>query len=220
MKFAVVSIVPLLATFAALVSGDCPEVAVQENFDLDAYISAPWYVQEQAVVEYLPRENFFCVRAQYSKVGGWFKQTFWGYTIRVDNQARDAAGNPFGGGLCAYQTNSHEEPAKLAVAPCFLPTFLAGPYWVLAFEEGENGYALISGGQPTIDTGNGCVTGDGINNSGLWVFTRAKERNEEVVAKVRDIAVAKGFDISVLEPVEQANCEYDGGRRLGNQLRG
>ena len=34
---------------------------------------------------------------------------------------------------------------KLEVAPCFLPTALAGPYWVLDYSE-EEGYALISGG--------------------------------------------------------------------------
>lgn len=36
---------------------------------------------------------------------------------------------------------------KLEVAPCFLPTALAGPYWVLDYSE-EEGYALISGGEP------------------------------------------------------------------------
>ena len=36
---------------------------------------------------------------------------------------------------------------KLEVAPCFLPTALAGPYWVLDYSE-EEGYALISGGGP------------------------------------------------------------------------
>lgn len=33
---------------------------------------------------------------------------------------------------------------KLEVAPCFLPTVAAGPYWVLDYSE-EEGYALISG---------------------------------------------------------------------------
>jgi hypothetical protein len=33
---------------------------------------------------------------------------------------------------------------KLEVAPCFLPTVAAGPYWVLEYSE-EEGYALISG---------------------------------------------------------------------------
>lgn len=41
-----------------------------------------------------------------------------------------------------------------------------GPYWVLAYSESE-GYAIVSGGNPTIPTENGlCKTGSGVNNSG------------------------------------------------------
>ena len=40
---------------------------------------------------------------------------------------------------------------KLEVAPCFLPTALAGPYWVLDYSE-EEGYALISGGGRFVET--------------------------------------------------------------------
>ncbi|KAL7569219.1 hypothetical protein ACA910_016775 [Epithemia clementina (nom. ined.)] len=199
----------LAIVFAASVAADeCLEVAVQDNFDLNAYISAPWYIQEQAVVEYLPLEKFFCVRARYSKIVGWFgEKTFWGYTILVNNEAQDSAGKRFGGELCAFQKG--EEPAKLAVAPCLVPTWYAGDYWVVAYKEGPDGYALVSGGQPTLPTGNGCRTGDGINQSGLWVFTRAKERNEMVIDNVRQIALHKGFDITVLEKVHHENCKYN-----------
>ena len=57
------------------------------------------------------------------------------------------------------------------MAPCFLPKFAAGPYWVLEYNE-EEGYALISGGQPTTETPAGCKNGEGKNNSGLWIFSR------------------------------------------------
>ena len=213
----VLLLVPLVTTATFFQEdGDCPEVAVPKDFDLDQYISLPWHVQEQAVVAYQPEENFFCVRARYRKVGGWFGRTFWGYSVLVDNEAQDKDGKQSGGGgLCAYQTNKKEEPGKLAVAPCFLPRIFVGPYWVIAFEEGEFGYALVSGGQPTIKTENGCRTGDGINNSGLWIFTRQEQRNDTVVDAVRQIAVAQGFDVSVLLNVSQAGCVYNDRRRLG-----
>lgn len=205
MRLFALCFIPLLTALAA---AGCPEVEVQEGFNLNRYISAPWYVQEQAVVDYQPREQFYCVRARYSRVGGWSKRTFWGYTINVNNQAQDASGESFGGRLCAYQTKKN--PAKLAVAPCFLPRAAAGPYWVVAYKEGKDGYALVSGGQPTIESKPGlCRTGDGINNSGLWIFTRAKARNQTVVNTVRQIARNKGFDLSVLFNVTQTGCVYN-----------
>ena len=103
--------------------------------------------------------------------------------------------------MCAYQTgDSGTDLSKLEVAPCFLPKYFAGPYWIVAYNETE-GYALISGGQPTIVTDDGCKSGDGTNNSGLWIFTRSQERDTELVAKVRTIASEAGFDLSVLNDV-------------------
>ncbi|KAL7569218.1 hypothetical protein ACA910_016774 [Epithemia clementina (nom. ined.)] len=210
MKLALLSITPILtALFVSFVSSDeCLEVAVQDNFDLNAYMSAPWYVQEQADGEYLPVEKFFCVRSKLKKIGGWFERSIMGYTIVVHNEAQDKKGNHYNGELCAHQTNKDEEPAKLAVAPCLVPTWSAGAYWVVAYREGYNGYALVSGGQPSEETGNGCRTGTGKNQVGLLVLTRARSRNEEVVSKVREIAAHKGFDVTVLKKVEQENCNY------------
>merc|ERR1712151_1024338 len=94
---------------------------------------------------------------------------------------------------------------KLAVAPCWLPSLTAGPYWVLAFDDSE-GYALISGGAPTKVAAGGCQTGSGINKAGLWVFTRQQTRNEALVQKIRGIASSKGFDLSVLNDVDNTAC--------------
>merc|ERR1711865_696780 len=82
------------------------------------------------------------------------------------------------GGLCA--DFDKDMPSQLGVAPCFLPQWFAGPYWIVSYREGaKDGYALVSGGQPEnviegeTDCGAGgaepcCKTGDGVNNSGLW----------------------------------------------------
>merc|ERR1712125_55650 len=75
--------------------------------------------------------------------------TFWGYTVAGNNYAQNEDGDAFGGPLCAKEDTAENNPAKLQVAPCFLPPIVAGDYWVVAYNEDE-AYALISGGQPTV----------------------------------------------------------------------
>jgi lipocalin len=183
-------------------SGGCKTVEPVENFDLNAYISNPWYVHQQAVTAYSPEGQNYCVRAQYSRKTNF---NFWGYKVDVDNYAQDINGNVFGGGLCARQTRDGD--SKLVVAPCWLPSFFAGPYWVVAYDEAE-GYALISGGQPTEGPNEQglCTTGSGINNAGLWIFSRSSERDDALITKVRGIAEDAGFDLSVLGDVDQTGC--------------
>lgn len=185
---------------------ECKNVTTVDNFDIITYASAPWYVHQQAENSYSPIANNYCVRAEYDL----FEQpTFlWGYTIDVQNQAQNEFGNDVSASLCAYQTDE-TELSKLAVAPCWLPKIFAGPYWVVAYNENE-GYALISGGQPTIvseGTDGLCTSGEGINNSGLWIFSRSQLRNETLVSTVRDIAEAAGFDLTVLNDVDQTDCD-------------
>ena len=98
------------------------------------------------------------------------KKSFGGYEVGVHNHAEEVDGTVHDSGdkICAKGTDD-EDTANLKVVPCFLPTFLVGPYWVLAYDEDE-GYALVSGGQPTIKTPDGCKNGSGTNNSGLWMF--------------------------------------------------
>ena len=133
------------------------------------------------------------------------------------------------GDLCAYQTDLNSIPSlsvgsKLAVAPCFLPKGFSGPYWIVAYDDeysnndegGIGGYALISGGAPDLKSYNangdfiGCSTGRGINNSGLWIFSRSPYRDEALIAYVRNLAMDMGFDVNVLNDVDQSSetCGY------------
>jgi len=172
-----------------------------------AYASAPWYVHKQAVTSYSPIEWNYCTKATYRVRR---RETFlWGYTIDVDNYAEDINGTVFGGPLCAAVDDGEEEDSsKLAVAPCFLPKLFTGPYWVVHYNELE-GYALISGGQPTRETENGCTAGSRTLNSGLWIFLRTPERDNEKIAIVEQLAIDAGFDISVLNNVVHEDCSYD-----------
>uniref|UniRef100_A0A7S3Z387 Lipocalin/cytosolic fatty-acid binding domain-containing protein n=1 Tax=Lotharella globosa TaxID=91324 RepID=A0A7S3Z387_9EUKA len=180
---------------------ECKKVEVQQDFDLEKYIAQKWYIQQQQEVSYLPASQNYCVSAQYTAKSA----SIFGYTISVNNKAFEQdKSTKHEASICAAVADKND-PAKLEVAPCFLPKFAAGPYWVVAFND-EEGWALISGGQPTIQGTNGCKNGSGVNGSGLWIFTRQQARDDAIVQKVRNLAVDKGFDITVLNDVDQTNC--------------
>jgi lipocalin len=195
---------------AVVALGGCPpeDFSSVENLDLDSYISSRWYIQQQMETSYLPKTHNWCVYAEYSRLA---KKSFWGYDVQVHNHAEEKDGTVHdsnkdigGSGILAKVLD--EKRGQLEVAPYFLPTFLAGPYWVIDYSEQE-GYTLVSGGPPSKEGTNGkCRTGTGTNNAGLWIFTRQQKRDEKIIAKVRGIAESKGFDLSVLNDVDHSNC--------------
>jgi len=175
-----------------------------QGFDLKSFVRGRWHIQQQMPVSYLPKSQNRCVYAEYELLQ---KKTFWGYEVQVHNHAEDVAPphkiHDSGSFLCAKVVD--EMTGKLAVAPCFVPSGTAGPYWVIAYNESE-GYALISGGPPSKSASGGCRAGEGVNGAGLWIFTRRQQRDEELVQNVRKIAASKGFDLSVLNDVDQSEC--------------
>lgn len=197
----------------------CLSVDTVDNasFDLATYASKPWYVQQQAENTYTSRDLNRCVKAEYNVRNS---RSFWGYRVDVSNVGvRESTGQSQGGNLCADY--DEDKPSRLKVAPCFLPSNFAGPYWIVDYkEDNENGYALISGGSPTFvvegdvscgitGTEQCCRTGSGINNSGLWIFTRKPNPCPGLVEKVRSIARRKGFSLEVFFDVDQSDCGYD-----------
>ena len=78
--------------------------------------------------------------------------------------------------------------SKLKVGPKFVPRALYGDYWIVAYEE-EEGWAIISGGQPTIFVSDGLCTTESANNvrnqGGLWLFTREKGVSEELIETMK-----------------------------------
>jgi len=121
----------------------------------------------------------------------------------------DADGKPTNR-LCASLTDN-KEPSKLAVAPCFLPTIAGGKYWVMGFgstSDGQYEWAMISGGSPTQKYDDGCTTGTGYFNSGLWIFSRKPFLSEEKLAEAKALLVNKGYTLQLLKKVRQADCSY------------
>lgn len=86
-------------------------------------------------------------------------------------------------------------------------------------EDEDLGYdwAIVSGGPPEFDGDDGCKTGSDllrdfqVNGVGLWLFSRkpVDPTNTEIM---RNKAKELGFDLSVLVPVVQEGCEYEGSR--------
>jgi len=206
---AVDKVASLLALLVASLATECPppgfdtQAAADGSFDLEWYTSAKWYVQEQMIISYLPGDYLHCVTAEYQLLE---KPTLLGYDIKVMNHAENKDGKPLGPltTICAKVVNA--TAGKTKVSPCFLPSFLAGPYWVVAFDKAE-GWSLVSGGPPTEAGADGCKTGTGTNDSGLWIFTRKQERDEAPVQKIKGVAKDKGFDISVLKSTDQTHCD-------------
>merc|ERR1712137_101727 len=186
-----------------LIVSECPPVSVQENFNVEEYVRAPWYIQRQQNVQYLPPNENYCTRANYSLVDSTHVSVF---NYANSNQVN---GHVNGGYLCAVISNV-TEPAKLAVGPCQLSDKFYGPYWVVAAGPSSDHYewALISGGQPTHQTIHGCTCGTGTNGSGLWVFSRSQVASQDEINQVVSIAQTKGFDITILAPVIQEGCKY------------
>mmetsp|Transcript_57445 Transcript_57445/g.132403 ORF Transcript_57445/g.132403 Transcript_57445/m.132403 type:complete len:202 (+) Transcript_57445:47-652(+) len=185
------------------VSAACPPSGFDTTvtgFDITQYASARWFTQQQMEVTYLPKDQNHCVYADYTVKD---KKSTLGYDVGVHNHAEESSGKVHQVDICAKIVDG--KAGKLEVSPCFLPTAVAGPYWVLSYNESE-GYALVSGGPPTKESNDACKTGSGVNGSGLWIFTRKQQRDEQLLAKVRGIATDLGFDVSVLNDVDQSKC--------------
>lgn len=62
----------LLLLSATAYGAECPppgfDSVSPDAFDLDAYISKPWYIQEQIPVAYQTVDQLYCVRAAYQKL--------------------------------------------------------------------------------------------------------------------------------------------------------
>jgi len=195
------------------VVGTCPPEGYDSvpDFDLDAYIDGPWFVQQQIPVSYQPADSLFCVRAEYSRLDN--------DRILVQNSDATTTASEFFALNAVIPDQS--DPSKLAVGPSFLPTGLYGPYWVVAAGpfspsdpewEGKYEWAIITGGAPDAQGENGTCIFDGfVNGNGFWLFTREQEAAPEVVAELRSIAAGLGLDVSQLLVVDQSPETCEGG---------
>ena len=161
-----------------------------------------------------PLESLYCVTATYELDKHRTVPFFGGTVVTVYNQANKGEVNgPLQNGknmtLCGRAINT-EDPSKLGVAPCWLPNYFAGPYWVLGVGE-EYEWAVIIGGQPTEKYADGCSTKEeGTYNSGLWLFTRSQLPAQEDLDAMHALLKSQGVATSRLHPVVHEGCKYEG----------
>eukprot|EP00928_Gymnodinium_smaydae_P088951 TRINITY_DN72981_c0_g1_i1.p2 TRINITY_DN72981_c0_g1~~TRINITY_DN72981_c0_g1_i1.p2 ORF type:complete len:277 (+),score=74.29 TRINITY_DN72981_c0_g1_i1:162-992(+) len=196
-----------------------------ENVSIDEWTRATWYIQEQQITGYQKAESLYCVTATYNLENQKVPKIFpgvppwWdGTVVTVYNyankyRANGPLQNEDNSTLCG-RVEDPEEPGKLLVAPCFLPNYLAGPYWIVEIGRDEKGayeWAVVVGGEPTIPFADGCTTQEtGVNNAGLWLLSRTPTASEEQLFEMRAALKEKGLSTERLLKVEQEGCNYTG----------
>jgi apolipoprotein D and lipocalin family protein len=239
-----VALAVLLVLALAAASADaarrprCPPTGFDSlpNFDIAAFVeSGPWYALEQQEVFYQPKDQLFCVRAQY--VPRDPKDLSKGIAVINTAAQGSVTGAPVGSsdtgagfnGIVAFpdaaaaKKNPATGASKLRVLPSFLESafklkpsnpLISGPYWVVAAAP-DLAWAVISGGPPNRPSNGKCRTGRAgvqtpldINGSGFWIFAKNPAAGSEVLVPARAAAEALGYDLSVLLPVQQSGCQY------------
>jgi len=208
--------VALLAATPAL-PNTCPTVTTVGQLNLTEFTRKTWYIQEQQIVDYQQPEDFFCVAATYN-LEGKSVPFFSGTVATVYNYANVGKVNGPNQNaknmtLCARVLDA-SDTSRLAVAPCFLPNFLAGPYWVLGLGTAADGtfeWAVVIGGEPTVQWPDGCTTKEtGTNGAGLWLFSRTPVAPKAQMDAMHKVLKEQGVASSRLHPVAHAGCEYAG----------
>merc|ERR1712100_448894 len=211
-----------LAASLPTLEDDCKPVTVQPNFNLTKFVTAhKWFVQKQQQIKYLPANERYCVVASYELKDPTHVKVHNYANINHTNGPVDDSDVHVKslGGICGISKDK-SNPAKLEVGPCdlsIISRFAFGPYWVVAAgdlscvgadcpQPEEYEWAFVSGGQPTVKTDGGCTPGTGVNHAGMWIFTKAAERNQTLLDAVDAIGTQKGFDMSALGDVVQEGC--------------
>uniref|UniRef100_A0A7S4B5I5 Ecp2 effector protein domain-containing protein n=1 Tax=Chrysotila carterae TaxID=13221 RepID=A0A7S4B5I5_CHRCT len=187
---AALTLLPFVGSSAFTSTPSCQLVMTQDNFNITEYISngTKWYSHQQMEYLWQPVKENYCTTAQYTQISetritvrNVANHNGVNGEVVVSDEQLDALG-----GLCGEIVDI-DDPAKLLVGPCDLtPPVGYGPYWVIAAGPSPDNYewALISVGQPNLAGTDGCITGTGDNDGGLWIFTRSPVRNDTVVQQV------------------------------------
>lgn len=205
----------------SLFGPECQDISPVADFDIDEYVAASWYIQRQQTNIYQPADSLFCVVATYEMEG---RRQFFQEAISVFNFSNRGAINQGGGGgpsLCATRRSS--DTGQLAVAPCFLPPFLGGAYWVAAYSPGR--WSIVTGGQPNVEGSCSgeedlCTTRESFsildpltiigNNQGLWFLTRDRFPDDALLAEMEAAAADLGICTSGMLDVVHEGCTYEG----------
>lgn len=205
------------ALLCAVSAATCPPPGFDSvpDLDIDRYISAPWYIQKQIPVIYQREDQLYCVQAQYKRLNDDTVQVF-NYAnegkVNGPSQTTDGQGSGIFGGRLLGKIEDLDDPSKLSVGfagPTGDSPLFAGPYWIVALDD-DYQWAIVTGGPPTAESNDACgYSNEGVNGNGFWLFSR-KPIDPEATAIMEEKAKELGLDTSVLLPVEQKGCKYEG----------
>jgi hypothetical protein len=199
-----------------------------ENFDVNSYVSARWYIQKQIPVSYQPLDEFYCVTADYSIDKRFCLFCNFGVVIAISNRARknSVTGTPQGGpsrffrGIVRRPNRKEAKVTVSAFGAQFLPR---SNYWVVAAGTYQDvlqnitstgtkyEWAIITGGSPTKEGAKGkCLPDPGFADFlGMWMFTRDAVPSAAVIAAIERYADSMGLDTTAWLPVKQEGCVYN-----------
>ncbi|XP_077203915.1 apolipoprotein D [Paroedura picta] len=169
-----------LAWGQTLHMGKCPDLPVQEEFDVSKYLGK-WYMIEKLMSSF---EQNYCFQTNYSqKENGRFK---------VVNKERLSDGTMKESEGEAWQPDPNE-PAKLHVkSNWFLP---AAPYMVISTDYDH--YALVYS----------CVTFLWVFHMGdAWILSRTPQLHPDTVEHLKDILHSYEINTDRMQPTDQLNC--------------
>jgi lipocalin len=205
----------------------CPPANFQSKQTLNPakFFEGRWYALAQVPVKFQEENLFYCISANY-KIQKTALCQLTGCDdeiVKILNTANSDSvkGDQLIANLNGYIPNA-KAPSKALVGPTFLPSNLYGPYWVIeagtyadliegkpSFEGEDYEWALISSGEPKIETSGGCITGQGVEDpKGIWLFSRQPIVSKEIYEKALAFVASKGFDVNALKKVIHEGCQY------------
>ena len=192
----IAAVLAVQQVIASNVFRKCQEPEVQQNFDLDSYLST-WYEYKRD--KDCTYESGICDTATYSLNDDG--------TIRVRNNDYYDSKSKWGGGTGkAFIVNPEDHDGYLKVK--FVPFVPAGDYKIL--ETDYDGYAVIYT----------CMGLGGIFNiEYVWILTRDPNPSAEIIEKAMNVLSTKipKYDVSALQLTPQgdgalasgASCPYE-----------
>ncbi|CAH1273834.1 APOD [Branchiostoma lanceolatum] len=160
--------------------GKCPEVKVQEDFDISQYLGA-WHEIEKFTAYF---EAGKCLRANYTlKPDG---HVIVDNEENVNGEVKKAIGD-------AYIPDP-KEAAKIAVR--FYSFAPYGPYWVLKTD--YKTYTLVWS----------CVDLLNLTNAQfMWILARERELDPATVDELHKLATGYGIDVTHFSKTDQTGCD-------------
>ena len=133
-------------TLQTLSNTSCPSISPMIHFNTTEYIRSSWYVQQQQVNGYQSNNTLYCVMqtldATNRTVPFYSGNVLSVYNYANIDRVNGDQQNSMNFTLCARQFNQ-SMPSELLNAPCFLPNYFAGPYWVLAAGPSYDNYSCL-----------------------------------------------------------------------------